>query len=438
MKTTLFPQLTLFLLVTLQSSTLKANDIGMIDLAQALSKKQLVSNVLNANPQLEVALATWQAALANIDQQSSFDDPQFQYSFAPLTANSYQANGQKADFGQKFEVSQKLPFPGKLDLRAKSAAFHAETKQHNITSLQLLLASTAKSLFADWYFIHQAILINQQQQQLSKELVDVAINQYSTGKINKQTVLQTKGQLAQVNHHAISLMRQKKTRQAQLNTLLNRPVDSPLAKPQPLSNITDLPTLKQLQIFAMQSRPELKAISANIKGYQSATDLATLAYYPDLKLSVGYNTLWDNQDKRFNIGIGINIPLSQSKRRAAEQQAKAYSQQANWQQIDLQAKIKQELAINHANTEEALHVLQLYHQQLLPLANEKLATVKTDFQSGKASYLDLIRAKKSKLQTQLEAEQALTNLHRHFAALEQAVGSIAPLSALTFTGINAE
>jgi len=438
MKTTLFPQLALFLLVIMQSSTLKAADIDGIDLGQALSKKQLVSNVLIANPQLEIAQATWQAALANIAQQSSFEDLHFQYSFAPLTANSYQANGQKADFGQKFEISQKLPFPGKQDLRAQSAAFHAESEQYNIANLQLLLASTAKSLFADWYFIHQAIVINQQQQQLTQELVNSAINQYGTGKVSKKVVLLSKVQLAQVKHHAISLQRQKKIRLAQLNTLLNRSVDSPLAKPHKLSQLTYLPTIEQLQLHAMQSRPELKAIAANLKGYQSASDLASLAYYPDVKLSIGYNSLWDNEDKRLNVGIGINIPLDQSKYRAAEKQARANGQKANWQHIDLQAKIKQELAINHANAEEALHVLQLYHQQLLPLANENLATIKTDYQSGKASYLDLINSKKNKLQTQLEAEQALTNIHRHFAALEQSIGSIAPLSTLTQTGVNAE
>lgn len=435
MKTYFFPQLTLFLLVAVQSSSLKANEP---DLSQALSKKQLVTSVLNANPQLEVAQATWQAALANIEQQSSFEDPQFQYSFAPLTANSYKENGQKADFGQRFEISQKLPFPGKLGLQAKAAEFQAETEQHKITNLQLLLASSAKSLFADWYFIHQAMTINQQQKKLTQELVNSAINQYSAGKANKKAVLQAKGQLAQIKHQAIRLQHQKKTLHAQLNTLLNHPVDGPLAKPELLSKLAKLPPLKQLQILALQLRPELKAIAANIKVYQSATDLAALAYYPDVKISVGYNTLWDNEDKRLNIGIGINIPLDPSKRRAAEQLAKAHSQQANWQRIDLLAKIQQELAINHANVEEALHILQLYHQQLLPLADEQLASIKTDYQAGKASYLDLINSKKNKLQMQLETEQALSNVHRHFAALEQAVGSIEPLSSLIKTGVNAK
>jgi outer membrane protein TolC len=234
-------------------------------------------------------------------------------------------------------------------------------------------------------------------------------------------------ELTLFKHQVIILQRQKKILLTQLNTLLNRPADSSLAKPQQLIGIVKLPSLEQLQIKAIHSRPELKAITATINAHKSKTDLAELAYYPDLKLSAGYNSLWDNEDKRFNIGIGINIPLDQSKRRAAVQEAKANKQKTDWKKVDLQAQNKQEVAIVYAHTEESLYVLHLYQQQLLPLANETLAAANTDYQSGNADFLSLINSKKKRLQIQLETEKALANVHRHFAKLEQAIGSISPL-----------
>ncbi|NOQ94828.1 MAG: TolC family protein [Methylophaga sp.] len=399
-----------------------------------LSARQLVAAVLEANPRLEMAQAAWQASIAKIDQQSTLDDPQFKYSFAPFTIDSQGSNVRKTEFGQRFEISQKLPFPGKLHLRAKAAEYNAETRQQDIAGLQLLLASSAKSLFADWYFIHQAIAIDKLKQGLLKEYRDITMTQYSTGRAAKQDVLGAEMQLVQLKHQSLVLQRQRKTRLAQLNTLLNRPVDTPLAIPQQLRDFSKLPDLEQLQIKAMHSRPELKAIAANIKGYKSEADLAALAYYPDFKLSAGYNSLWDNEDKRFNIGVGINIPLDQTKRRAAEQEAKANSQQANWQQMDLQALIKQELTIAYALAEESLHVLRLYRQQLSPLADEKVAAAKADYQSGKGDFLSLINSKKDRLQTKLETEQALANVHRRFTELEQAVGTIETLSTLEQKG----
>ena len=407
----------------------QASPLMATDKKDRLSVTQLVSAVLDANPRLDIAQATWQASVAKVKQQSALDDPQFQYSFAPLTID-----GEKSEFGQHFEVSQKLPFPGKLHLQAKTAAFQAESKQQDIARLQLLLASSAKSLFADWYFIHQAIAIDKLKQGLLKEFRDITVTQYETGQASKQQVLHADMELALLKHQSIVLQRKKKTLLAQLNTLLNRPVDSQLAEPQQLVETIKLPNLDQLQIKAIRFRPELKAVIANINANKTERDLAELAYYPDLKLSAGYNSLWDNEDKRFNIGVGINIPLDQSKRRAAEQQAKANSQQANWQKIDLQAKIKQELAITYAYTEESLHVLRLYKQQLLPLANENLSATKADYRNGKANFLSVINSKNKRLQTQLETEQALTDVHRRFAELERTVGSIESFSTVEKTG----
>ena len=421
-------RLLVLLLTIVQLSNLAANELKSIDPVNPLSASQLVLQVLQANPRLGAAQENWQASLARIEQQSAFDDPQFQYSFAPLTGNSQKPNGQDLDFGQRFEISQTLPFPGKLLLRGEMAEYQAISQQQSIKTLQLLLASKAKTRFADGYFIHQAIAINQINQTLLQKFRAIALTRYSTGKVSKQDVLHAEVELTLLKHQAIVLQREKKIILVQLNTLLNRPVDSTLSLPKQLSEINTLPKLKQLQKIALESRPELKAITANIHAYKTQNKLAALDYYPDLKLSAGYNSLWDNEDKRFNIGVGINIPLDQSKRRAAEQEAKANSQQAHWRKIDLQARIQEELAVAYAQVEESLHVLHLYRQQLSALADANLAAAKADYQSGKGDFLTLISSEKNRMQTQLQTEQALANVHRSFAKLEQAVGSLEPLS----------
>ncbi len=407
-----------------------ATETQAIILDDTLSSTQLVAAVLQANPQLEMVQATWQASLARIEQQSALDDPQFIYRFAPLTADSQKPDGQTLDFGQRFEISQKIPFPGKLQLRGKAAEYQAESQQQTIKTLQLLLASKAKALFADWYFIHQAIGINTINQNLLTEFRQIALTRYSTGQVNKQDVLHAEVELTLLKHQAIVLQRQLKTRLAHLNTLLNRPPDTPLPVPQKLSAISELPDFEQLQIGAMQSRPELKAIVASINTHKTRTKLAELNYYPDLKLSAGYNSLWDNQDKRFNIGVSINIPLGQSKRRAAEQEATANSHLSHWRKIDLEAKIREELAVAYAYVEESLHVLQLYRQQLSPLAEANMAAAQADYQSGKGDFLSLITSEKNRFQTQLQTQQALSDVHRRFAELEKAVGILEPLSTL--------
>ena len=57
-------KLMLLLLAIFQSSNLMASEAKVNDLADTLSATQLVSAVLDANPRLDIAKATWQASLA--------------------------------------------------------------------------------------------------------------------------------------------------------------------------------------------------------------------------------------------------------------------------------------------------------------------------------------------------------------------------------------
>jgi len=403
------------LLIAAESSTHQAN--------LSLNSQTLVTKVLSANPQLEIAQATWQASIARIDQASALDDPQLNYTMAPMTI------GGQSNYGQKVEISQKLPWLGKLDLRNATASHKAEAEQHKIAILQLQLAANAKALFADWYFVHQAIAINKNQRTLLTELRTISMNRYSTGEASKQETLQADVEIALLKHQTIALERESRTIRAHINTLLNQPPDKPLAKPVDLKTIDTLPKIKLLQEQALQARPELKTLNATIAATKSNSKLALKNNYPDINLKAGYNSLWDNSDKHFTIGIGFNLPLYQGKHRAAESEALALRKQAEWTRVDFIAQLKEEVQIAYDRVHESQHILGLYKDKLLPLAKESAQTAQSDYQAGKGDFLTLINSEKNHLQTQLQVEQALTNTYKRLTELESAVGSFSPLPA---------
>lgn len=394
----------------------------------ALSSTQLVSAVLAANPQLEVVQAIRQASVARIDQQSALDDPMLAYGMAPQTVGRAQTA-----FGQRIEISQKIPWPGKLRLRGEAAGFEADAANENIAALRLVLSSTAKSLYADWYYIHQAIKINQINQTLLAEFRDIAVSRYSTGLASKQDALSAEVEIALLEHQAIVLERERRTILARINTLLNRLPDKSIPPPSKLPEISALPDAKSLHDNALQSRPELKELAARIQASRTQTELAKKAFYPDINLTAAYNSLWDDHNKRFTIGVGVNLPLDQGKRHAAEDEARARMKQAEWNSIDLVAKIGEEVQIAYDRTDESMHVFRLYQNKLLPLADENLEAAKADYQAGRGDFLTLISSEKNRMQTQLQTEQALADTHRHLAELERAVGGIGSLSAVDRT-----
>lgn len=388
-----------------------------------LTSKQLVTAVLRANPQIEIAQAAWEASVARIAQKAAFEDPMFSYTMAPQTINN-----SRTEYGQRIEISQKLPWPGKRLLRNKSASHKADATHQTINSLRLKLASVAKFFYADWYYIHQAININQLNQSLLKEFKEIAISRYSTGLASKQDALRAEMEFAMLEHQSITLAREQRAIRTHINTLLNKPLDTPLTPPSNLPEIDTLPSAKLLYEQALQAHPELKALTATIEAAKSQSKLAQKNNYPDITLKAGYNSLWNDSNKRFTVGVGFNLPLFQDNRRAAKDEALAQIKQTTWQQIDFIAKLKEEIQLNYDLTNESIHILNLYKNKLLPLAKETLAAAKSDYQSGKGSFLSLISSEKKYMETQLQTEQALANTHRRLAALESATGYLTPIS----------
>ena len=407
------------------------NDISSsasVSARQSLSSNQLVSAILAANPQMEVVQAVWQAANSRIQQVSALDDPMLSHSFAPLTIGNRQSG-----FSQNTVISQKLPWPGKRRLRGEAAAFDADAANENIASLRLLLTATAKTLFADWYYIHRALEVNEINRSLLTEFHDIALDHYATGLASKQDALRAEVEMALLDHQKIALDRENRTLLAHLNRLLNRMPDSPLPVPSKLDAELLLPKPAALQELALRSRPELRELAARIKASKTRGDLAEKDFYPDFKVSAGYNNFWRQDQQRFIVGVEMNLPLDQDKRHAAEDEAHARIKQAEWQHIDRIAKIREDVQVAYELTIESLHVYKLHQDKLLPLANETLKAALSDYRSGSGDFLTLISSEQNLIKTQLQTDRALADMHRHLAELEHAVGSVSPFSAIQAT-----
>lgn len=413
----------MILLVSFGNTAVLAADDNLFDKNRHLTSEQLVEAVSANNPTLPALQAAWQAAQSRIEPAAALDDPMLSYTAAPRTAGE-----DNLDFGQKLELSQKLPWPGKRRLLGESAQHEAKAAREDIDTVRLKLAAASRSLFADWYFIHEAVRINRVNQDLLQEFRRIAETKYSTGRASKQDALRADVEFNLLKHRDIVLERERREILARINTLLNRTPDTPLPAPAPVATPAALPDVATLRVRALAARPELKALAAQIEALKTKTDLARREFYPDFNVRAGYNSLWDRDEKRLSVGVAINLPLDQSKRRAAEDEARARSKRAEWTLTDQVAEVAGEVQRAYDRVAESRHVLALYRDRLLPLAEENLDAAKADYQSGHGDFLTLVTTEKNLHQTQLQAEQALADLHRRLAELQRAVGTETPLT----------
>ncbi|MFV2055507.1 MAG: TolC family protein [Thiohalomonadales bacterium] len=381
-----------------------------------LSATRLVSAVLHRNSDVPAMQATWQATQARITQAGALDDPMLSYLIAPQTLSQ-----DNMDFGQKFSISQRLPWSGKRGLREKISRFESEASFENITRARLRLTQASQLAFSDWYFVHAALRINKVNQSLLQEFQDIAEIKYAAGRTSKQDVLRAEVEVALLEHRNIVLQTQRREVLSIMNTLLQRRPDLSLPPPGPVSTERTLTTIDQYRRQALLTHPDLRALQARIRANRGRLDLSEANFYPDIILSAAYNSLWNQQEKRLSVGAAINIPL-RDKRRAARDEARAHSLQLDANQKTTVAHILDILQRAYARVDENRHVLSLYAERLLPLAEENLAAAQSDYEAGNGSFLDLISAEKNLMQTQLQLEQARADYQRRWANLEHASG----------------
>jgi len=401
---------------------------------ERITPTKLVETVLARNPGLSAMRSAVEAVHARIGPAGALDDPMLVYSLAPRTVGGFRTPGGRfRGLNQHIELSQAIPWPGTLDLRSKVAAADTESAVWKLSDFHLRLSERARAAYAEWYYVHRALAVNAENQTLVTRLRGVAETAYGAGQAPQQDVLQAEVELTHLQNQALEIERRRSTVRAGINGLLNRDPQAPLPIPLALPPAGHLPGYANLQQMALARYPVLKRLDAEISAGQDRIDLAHKGFYPDFKLSAGYNNLWDAPEKQLTVGIAINIPIG-AKHQGELEAANARLQQRRDERLDARAKLLSSLDQSYSTARQARDSIALYADRLLPLARLNLKAAEADYSGGSGDFLKLITAEQQYLIAKLELSRSRADFFIQFAALDyQTGGTLTPASAANQT-----
>ena len=389
--------------------------------APALSREQLVRSVLERNPTVRAARYAWRAALARYPQVTSLDDPMLGAGVVPPSFGSDTVNE-----AYQVDLSQKLPFPGKLGLRGEIALAEAEAAAKDHEAVRLRLATMASLLFDELYFLDRSLEINDEHLELLADFLRIATVRYEAGEAAQQAPLQAEVEQAHLIHRAVVLATSRRVVTEQINQLLHRPAGRPLP---PLPRSLALPSAavpdaEALLARALENRPEVQAARARVAGHDSAVSLARREFLPDFTLVGAYNGVMQESDLQPFVGLQVNVPLRLARRRAALDEARAELERSEAEQAGVEDEVGFAVVAAVERMREAHQVLQLFRDRLLPAAGDQVEAARAGFESGTNSFLALIDAERSLRTVRLGHEEAVANLSRRRAELDRAIGQI--------------
>jgi outer membrane protein, heavy metal efflux system len=379
-----------------------------------LSLERLVEQVQARNPSVRAATEAWRAAAERYPQVVSLDDPMFGFM-------------QGLDMGYMVEAAQKIPWPGKRQLRGEAADAEANAARYGIADTELRLSEAAGLAFCDYFQAARELEVSAETVELLAHFKDIAMAKYEANQATQQDVYQAELELALVSARMAELRRSAAVAAARINTLLHRPAHSPLPPPPAmLSMPTGLPPADTLHLLAVRQRPDLAAQRARVRAEDAGVELACKEYYPDLELVYQRDEFMVSPAMYNQIGLNINVPLYRVKRDAGvrEAQARAERQRAEFRRLVDEAAFEVQAATERL--EETVAILELYESRILPAAKANIESAQEYYIAGQLDFLRLIEAQRQLRDQQERFYRTMADLHRRTAELRRALGGSMP------------
>ena len=106
-----------------------------------------------------------------------------------MSNNPVNINGQTEMLQQRYGVSQKIPFPGKLRLRGEVAVEETNMTEKELQAKIQEITALVKSTFYELYYINGAIDITEENRDSLRKFAKIAETKYSVGKATQRDAL---------------------------------------------------------------------------------------------------------------------------------------------------------------------------------------------------------------------------------------------------------
>lgn len=392
--------------------------------AQELKLEDLVSEALERNLEILAAQKKYEAARQRPSQAGSLPDP----TFSP----GWNSNGNPlpgAGIGREptsnigFSVTQEVPYPGKQRLRSNLARKEAEVEFEDLQLAQLRVISRVKQAFFRLQHSYAARDVLERNRQLLKNLLSVTEVRYSAGKAAQQDVFKAQVQLSLIEGKILQLDRERRLRQAEINSILNQPPDTPpLGKPGEPHVKPITKTLTELQAAARESAPTRLRDQKMTERAELAVNLARRDYYPDYALTAGYfNQAGMPAFYMFRADIKIPLYFKGKQRPALTERAEMLSEARHAYDATGQS-LNFRIADDYTMAETSLELMNLYLQTVRPQAQLTVDSSLASYETGAVDFLSVLNNYTAALDYEMDYHEEMLNYHLALSRLEETTG----------------
>lgn len=384
---------------------------------------------LDANPALAQARARAESMAAISPQAGALPDPRLTLGALNVPVDTYRFD-QEPMTQVQVGLSQEFPSFGKRGLRRGAARHEALAAGEEAEEMRLRLVRDVRSAWWQLIYLDRAREIIARNRELLGQFVRIAETKYKVGRGMQQDVLLAQLELSRLIEMDLKFRSNRRSQQARLNSLLNRPPSDTIKLPARVPDTLVVADNEEALIkAALESRPLLIARRNQVEAARARLKLADKDYTPNLMVGAAYgfrdgnNPDGSERPDFASLQISMNLPLYAGSRQGpAVTQRTAELAEREHALEDSQQQVSTDIVRGLADYARASDQSVLFRTGIIPQANQTVASMLAAYQVNKVDFLNLVRAQLTLYATELQYWQALSEAHQALAALDAAVG----------------
>jgi outer membrane protein len=336
------------------------------------------------------------------------------------------------NYNLKLSLQQPIFTGFKLKSAYEIAEYNSMAVKEEYSQTQQQLILDIKTAYWNLYKANKIKkVVDENVDQIKAHLKD-AENLFNQGLATNSDLLKVKVQLAEAQLRQIDAKNAVKLAMTNLSNIIELPLTTEIEVSEELPVETDgIDSLENLKVMAWENRPELKAMSYNVKASETGIDLAQSGWFPQVYLVGNYNYSNPNSryfpvEEKFKDSWDVSVSLSfdlwnWNKTGNQTTQAEANFEQAKDGYKILKDAVTLQVTQNYLNLEQAKEKL-VVSKTSVEQAEENYRVASELFKQGLMTNSDLLDVEVALLQTKTNNVQTIVDYEIAKANLERATG----------------
>lgn len=321
-------------------------------------------------------------------------------------------------------VSQVVELKGQRGLRLQRARATADQAKWRVKDAERGVRAKVVKAFSGVRLAQERVKLASEIVVLARELARVAQELFEAGAVPRLDVLRAEVELRRAMNALTAAERELATLKRDLTLLMGQPsgVEYQAVGPlvyQPLEG-----DLGRLTARALESRPDLKAVEAGLKGAEAEVALVRAGQvFPALTLSARYELGREIDVRTQRAVLGLSLPLPLFTRRQGELEIAFAERARQAARVKLvRARIEKEVPQAFERFRSSQQIVEQFTKRILPQQEENFHLLREGYQLGQFSLTDVLVIQREFIEGRLGYLDALSEFNEALADLEEAIG----------------